>query len=193
MLESTDYRTYVRNLRAIGCPEQTIRDIITADVDANLYADKREKLRAREQELAGNPGLQALRREEQELWSEELQLIKRVLEEEASEPVGMNSGVMVSSATSAPPVMPLAFSVSVSNLTGFNDYQRGTVECFQRRFQADLDGLDPNSQEYAQRWREAQRQEDAVLKSVLGNQAYQVLLIEASRQQLISASRPSLE
>src|SRR5882762_9893333 len=39
-LESTDYPTYVANLREIGCPEQTIRDIIIADVNA-LYARKR--------------------------------------------------------------------------------------------------------------------------------------------------------
>lgn len=36
-IESSDYRTYVANLRAIGCPEQTIHDIITADV-ASLCA-----------------------------------------------------------------------------------------------------------------------------------------------------------
>jgi LysM repeat protein len=39
-LESGDYPTYIANLRSIGCPEQTIRDIIIADVDA-LYAWKR--------------------------------------------------------------------------------------------------------------------------------------------------------
>jgi LysM repeat protein len=33
-LESPDYRTYIANLRDIGCPEQTIRDIIIADVNA---------------------------------------------------------------------------------------------------------------------------------------------------------------
>ena len=31
-VESDDYRQYVANLRAIGCPEKTIRDIIMADV-----------------------------------------------------------------------------------------------------------------------------------------------------------------
>jgi hypothetical protein len=31
-VESEDYRTYVKNLRAIGCPEQTVRDIVSADV-----------------------------------------------------------------------------------------------------------------------------------------------------------------
>jgi hypothetical protein len=35
-LESEDYRMYIQRLRAIGCPEQTIRDIIIADVDKTL-------------------------------------------------------------------------------------------------------------------------------------------------------------
>ncbi len=36
-LESADYPTYIANLRDIGCPEQTIRDIIIADVNV-LFA-----------------------------------------------------------------------------------------------------------------------------------------------------------
>src|SRR5262249_55086014 len=39
-VESPDYPTYIANLRDIGCPEQTIRDIIIADVNA-LYARRR--------------------------------------------------------------------------------------------------------------------------------------------------------
>src|SRR5262249_15991041 len=39
-VESDDYPSYVANLRDIGCPEQTIRDIIIADVNA-VYARKR--------------------------------------------------------------------------------------------------------------------------------------------------------
>src|ERR1041385_3933781 len=31
-IESDDYKKYVTNLRAIGCPEATIRDIIGADL-----------------------------------------------------------------------------------------------------------------------------------------------------------------
>ena len=42
-LESPDYRTYIANLRAIGCPEATIRDIILTDV-MRLYAAKRGQL-----------------------------------------------------------------------------------------------------------------------------------------------------
>ncbi|MBE0542445.1 MAG: hypothetical protein IH623_13880 [Verrucomicrobia bacterium] len=32
-IESADYRQYMANLRAIGCPEQTIRDILLADLN----------------------------------------------------------------------------------------------------------------------------------------------------------------
>src|SRR5207253_1559882 len=38
-VESPDYPTYIANLRDIGCPDQTIRDIIIADVNS-LYAQK---------------------------------------------------------------------------------------------------------------------------------------------------------
>ena len=39
-LESTDYRQYIANLRAVGCPEITLRDIIMTDV-MRLYAQRR--------------------------------------------------------------------------------------------------------------------------------------------------------
>jgi len=50
-LESRDYPTYIKNLRAIGCPEQTIRDIIIADVTQML----REKNQAQSSRLKPNP------------------------------------------------------------------------------------------------------------------------------------------
>lgn len=42
-VESPDYREYIANLRSIGCPEETIRDIIRADVN-KLYDEKRKQL-----------------------------------------------------------------------------------------------------------------------------------------------------
>lgn len=44
-VESPDYRTYIQNLRATGCPEQTVRDIVTADV-VQAYAAKRLEVAA---------------------------------------------------------------------------------------------------------------------------------------------------
>ena len=42
-VESEDYRKYIANLRSTGCPEETIRDIITADVN-KLFAQRRREL-----------------------------------------------------------------------------------------------------------------------------------------------------
>src|SRR5262249_28988634 len=39
-VESPDYRIYIARLREVGCPEQTIRDIVVADVN-QLYARKK--------------------------------------------------------------------------------------------------------------------------------------------------------
>src|SRR5688572_24739666 len=41
-VESEDYKKYIANLRAIGCPEETIRDIIVADVNKLFEQRKRE-------------------------------------------------------------------------------------------------------------------------------------------------------
>ena len=82
-IESPDYSAYVRNLRSIHCPEQTIHDIILADVDFNLYAAKREKIWQQEQPLAADPlnapKLGALRSQEKNLWMEEAGLISKIL------------------------------------------------------------------------------------------------------------------
>ena len=43
LVESEDYKKYIANLRSIGCPEETIRDIITADVN-KLYESRRKEL-----------------------------------------------------------------------------------------------------------------------------------------------------
>lgn len=50
-VESTNYLAYIANLRAIGCPEQTIRDIIIADVNS-LFASRYAALSQSVPELA---------------------------------------------------------------------------------------------------------------------------------------------
>ena len=42
-LESPDYRQYIDNLRAIGCPEETIQDLIISEIN-KLYAGELRKL-----------------------------------------------------------------------------------------------------------------------------------------------------
>jgi hypothetical protein len=57
-LESEDYRVYAANLRALGCPEATVRDIMSADVN-ELYCRRVNELVAPAQsrfwELMANP------------------------------------------------------------------------------------------------------------------------------------------
>lgn len=43
-VESADYKQYIANLRSVGCPEETIRDIIIADVN-KLYDAKKKQVR----------------------------------------------------------------------------------------------------------------------------------------------------
>jgi hypothetical protein len=61
-LESEDYRTYIARLRSIGCPEQTIRDLIIADID-KLLAPRAQAI------VPYRPDLKYWQPEEQELWN----------------------------------------------------------------------------------------------------------------------------
>jgi hypothetical protein len=47
-LESADYRTYIANLRAIGCPKATIRELIEAEVNEQ-FTHRRTEIAARVQ------------------------------------------------------------------------------------------------------------------------------------------------
>ncbi|MEW6303001.1 MAG: hypothetical protein AB1705_05990 [Verrucomicrobiota bacterium] len=39
VVESKDYKEYIQNLRAVGCPEETVRDIVIADINRH-YASR---------------------------------------------------------------------------------------------------------------------------------------------------------
>jgi LysM repeat protein len=82
-IESSDYATYAANLRDIGCPEQTIRDIIIADVNT-LYSRKRatELVTPEQQWWRSEPDpsvLRAAAQKAQELEDERRILLTRLL------------------------------------------------------------------------------------------------------------------
>ena len=82
MIERTNYEEYVANLRAVGCPEKTVRDIILADVE-NLYAERRRAVGVKGPFwLAGKQKREADRAREEELAAlkqEQEALIRRLL------------------------------------------------------------------------------------------------------------------
>lgn len=55
-VESSDYKTYIANLRAIGCPEETLRDIIRADVKKLFDARARAQMPKNERFEYWKPG-----------------------------------------------------------------------------------------------------------------------------------------
>ncbi|MDB6030391.1 MAG: hypothetical protein JWM16_729 [Verrucomicrobiales bacterium] len=87
-LESEDYRAYIQRLRSIGCPEQTIRDIIIADLD-KLIAPRVQSIYGRrknlqywqpeEEELANNSNQSELKRKERALDREKREIIQELL------------------------------------------------------------------------------------------------------------------
>ncbi len=82
-IESPDYPTYISNLRDIGCPEQTIRDIIIADVNT-LYSLKRSTnlITSEQQWWRSEPDpavMQAAAEKSRELEDERRALLTRLL------------------------------------------------------------------------------------------------------------------
>jgi hypothetical protein len=87
-LESEDYRDYIARLREIGCPEQTIRDIIIADLD-KLFAPRAQGLQGRrtglkywhpeEEELANNLDQRELARQERAIEKEKRLALQELL------------------------------------------------------------------------------------------------------------------
>ena len=87
-LESEDYRTYIERLRSIGCPEETIRDIVISDLD-KLMAPRLQAANGRradlqfwhseEEELANDRDLREVRRKQREVDREKRAVIEELL------------------------------------------------------------------------------------------------------------------
>jgi hypothetical protein len=87
-LESEDYRTYIERLRSIGCPEQTIRDLVISDLD-KLMAPRVEALYGRradlqfwhseEEELANERNYREISRAQRDIDKEKRAVIEELL------------------------------------------------------------------------------------------------------------------
>jgi hypothetical protein len=87
-LESEDYRDYILRLREIGCPAQTIRDIIIADLD-KLFAPRAQAIKGRradlkywhpeEEELANNLDQREVAKQERAIEKEKRAALQELL------------------------------------------------------------------------------------------------------------------
>jgi hypothetical protein len=190
-VESADYRAYVANLRGIGCPERTIRDIITADVDT-VFAPRREKLEQQKMSQTGGGVTASLIRQKLEaglgeLRDEEARLVAALLGPEPSStqvasdaptPAGARRNKM----QDKPVTMPLVFqNVDLAALK-LDDNRIKIIGELRQSFLNEIGGpnQDPADPAYMERWKKAQAETDNLLHAWIGVRAYQDYQLQAT-------------
>ena len=183
-LESTDYRIYIANLRGIGCPEQTLRDIITADVDSQ-YAPRRRELQNRAlSKSALESGLRTLEHEEVALLDNLLGIRLIDATAQSANPTAPSVHARWKSPVEEYIATPLALQnvdPAALKLTG---EQAETLAEIQEHFIAAIGGpnQDPNDPAYRKRWQKAQPECDDMLRGMLGTQVWLELEQDAADQ-----------
>jgi hypothetical protein len=198
-LESSDYPTYIANLRRIGCPQQTLRDIITADV-ASLYASKRQGLEAQLASLtdASFAGRSISRRtveaELLRLPAEEAAFLLALLGPQArpapSSPDAATEaapalGARRQDPSASPVSLPLAFQDVDLAALNLDSGQRQAIEDLRQRFLQQIGGpnQDPADPAYRERWRQSQPENDTLLRGMIGLRAWQDFQLAARKGQ----------
>jgi len=183
-LEATDFPTYIANLRSIGCPEPTIRDIITADVEASIYASRREQVKL---SLAKTSGamLASIARQNLEtailqLNQEEAELVAALLGPATSanalaaeDPAA--SRIRRKRAREIPIAMPLVLEKMDLTELKLNDNQIAAMAEIRQEFLEQIGGpnQDPADPAYRNRWQQAQADVNDQLEALIGQSAYQ--------------------
>jgi len=168
-IEAPDYATYIASLRAIHCPEQTVRDIITADV-ASLFARQRKELALLGATTEGGR------------WSpaEEARLLATLLGGTGSQ-LGTAPSVQLdpghpagSKVQDAQPVrMPLVFQTQALARLNLDEEQRQEIAELEQQFVQEIGGTDqnPGDPAYLAKWLEAQPKADSMIVNVIGRRA----------------------
>jgi hypothetical protein len=172
-VESPDYRQYIDNLKAIGCPQQTVRDIITADVHS-LYVARggrlnREPLSAQ----VRTDKFQALRDEENSVLAALLgpapdpQPTRGKDDFQAAHAAQTQAQSNVS--------IPLAFRQTDFSALNLSQEQFESVQYLRDAFQRELRDSDNErrSPEYLKQWQSAQAQNNLMLRGMLGTKLYE--------------------
>ena len=189
-LESTNYHAYITNLRRVGCPEQTIRDIITADIDG-VYAGRREE---RQSKLTAAGPMPTGSADEdpkaalENLRIEEAGVITALLgsqtpKEQQGKPLMpvRNSRAQLKNRPVSLPVVCYDVDWAALNL------DKGRQDAIGELRQDFIDAIggpkqDPNDPAYRELWQKAQPEIDERLKAMIGTQAFQDYQVQAQPQ-----------
>lgn len=209
-LDAPDFPTFVKNLRAIGCPETTIRDIIQCELN-EVYETKQQEI---EREIAAAPqqSRAALKERLLQLSTEKMTMLSASLNDSArpagyvaaaqtsaseagSEPT--SPGAATANTSSARPPIPAAFLVgndpnrpsAANTLTSapsdpsLNPATSSVISQIRTDFASALQDVsaDPSSPVYRQRWLSAQRASDEQFSSMFGGDYFIQTQLEAVR------------
>jgi len=191
-LESSDYPTYIANLRSVSCPETTVRDIISADVEG-LYRKQRKELSAQAQSSRMNPGV--LNEHLRQLDLQQAQLLVKLLgppAEETQEPkleTAQNTAAP-DAVTQAQPeqektAIPLILFAPAAQ-EKLDPSQQEQLKTMVAQFTEAIGGpnQNPNDPAYLERWSKAQAAFDELLHAKLGDDVYGQLKSQAMRHSL---------
>jgi hypothetical protein len=171
---SDDYRVFLTNLRAIGCPENIVRAIALEDVQ-EVFAFKRRALHLTETETGP--------------WSHpaELALANRLLGYPAAPATVAAQSPAPESVPRLPPPqrapeMPLVLAPVDEQKLPLTDEQKQVMAQLQQRFLDEIGGpdQDPNDPAYLQRWQKAQTEVNDTLRGLLGSKFFVQLQVQAA-------------
>ena len=216
-LESTnDYRVYVANLRAIGCPEPTIQDIVRGDAWRG-FSFQRKQL-----SLDGSGTGKWSRVQEAQtvdsLLGEQMPVAATAVPAQSSENRAQPmAGTTVAESTpivtqpsevptgrastqqaayqeaSYVPSYPLVFQNVNADAIGLNDSQKAAIQQLQQQFVKDIGGpnQDPNNPAYLAKWQQAQSQSDTMLEYQIGYNPYMQYWLAQYQSSLSSQGAPT--
>jgi hypothetical protein len=190
-LEAKDYHVYVKNLRAIGCPEATLRAIVTADVDV-IYSAKHDEFEKElaslqnsswSERLASYSSQQNLAARIQDLPGEEAATIAELLGLQAPPPQTADDIAAADSqpAEIASVSVPLILQNIDPAVLNLNSDQSQILERLRQNFVQSIGGTnqDPNDPAYLARWQKAQPEADDMVRTMFGTAAFQAYQMAA--------------
>ncbi|MDE3068356.1 MAG: hypothetical protein KGJ60_12500 [Verrucomicrobiota bacterium] len=207
-LESTkDYRVYVANLRAAGCPEPTIEDIVRGDVE-RAFAFERRQLSLNRAGAGPWSRLREAQLEAELLGKQPLVAGTAVPASSAAGQVRQQDGKEVAQ-SSAPasaesfgarnggsartqnvrqqpfqsdyiPSYPLAFENLNLDALSLSASRKASIRRVQQQFVNEIGGpnQNPDDPAYLARWQKAQSDADDMLRATLGVQDYMALQLQ---------------
>lgn len=194
-LYSSDYHAYVKNLRAIGCPDPTLRAIVTADVDS-VYRIITSRLEHTLAALATNSwSAQLTSANSEPALRDALQKIPGEEAAKIADLLGLKPASTANSVASTPDI-PLTPPLALQNLDltplNLNADQKQIIANVREDFLQEIGDAhqDTNEPAYRARWNRARADADNTLEAELGSNLYSQYQL-AGYQKMLDSVTPA--